>query len=172
MPYVVSPCVLSKGGDVMSRPTSFDRVCCPKAVMSCHARCCRLCEHSKGGDVMTRPMSFDRVCFPKTRWHAMPDVVRPFVLLKGDDGMPRPTSFDRVCFPKEVMECRARRRSTVCAVQRRCCHATPDVVRLCVLPKGSEVMPRPTSSYRMCCRRAVMACHTRRRSTVCDAQRR
>ena len=31
--------VLSYGGDGMSRPTSFDRVCCPKAVMSCHARC-------------------------------------------------------------------------------------------------------------------------------------
>ena len=31
------PCVLSNGGDVMLRLTSFDRVCCPRAVMSCHA---------------------------------------------------------------------------------------------------------------------------------------
>ena len=65
MPDVVRLCVLSKGGDVMSRPTSFDFVCCPKAVMSCHARRCRPCVQSKGGDVMPRPMLFDRVCCPR-----------------------------------------------------------------------------------------------------------
>ena len=38
----------------------------------------------------------------------------------------------------------------------------PDVVRPCVLPKGGDVMPRPTLSDRVCCLRAVMACHARR----------
>ena len=50
---VIRLCVQSKGGDVMPHlfvravqgrdvmptPTSFDRVCCPRAVMSCHDRC-------------------------------------------------------------------------------------------------------------------------------------
>ena len=30
--------VLSKGDDGMPRPTSFDRVCCPKAMMAFYAR--------------------------------------------------------------------------------------------------------------------------------------
>ena len=63
---------------------------------------------------------------------------------KGDDVMPFPTSFDRVCYPKAVMLFHAQRRSTVCAVQRQGWHATPDVVRLCVLSKSNDVMPRPT----------------------------
>ena len=54
-PDVVRPCVLPKGDDGMPRPTSSDRVCCPKAAMSCHARRCRPCVLSKGGDVMPRP---------------------------------------------------------------------------------------------------------------------
>uniref|UniRef100_A0A494G8K2 Uncharacterized protein n=1 Tax=Solanum lycopersicum TaxID=4081 RepID=A0A494G8K2_SOLLC len=39
MPDVVRPCLLPNGDDIMPHPTSFDRVCCPKAVMTCHARC-------------------------------------------------------------------------------------------------------------------------------------
>ena len=62
MSDVVRPCVLSKGGDFTSRPTLFHRVCCPKAVISCHARRCRPCVLSKGGDVMLRPTLFDCVC--------------------------------------------------------------------------------------------------------------
>ena len=58
--------------------------------------------------------------------------------------MPRPTSFDRVCCPTAMMTCHNKRRSTECAVQGRGCHATPDVVRLCVLSKSGDVMPRPT----------------------------
>ena len=54
-PDVVQPCVLPKGDDGMPRPTLSYRVCCPKAVMSSHARCYRLCVLSKGGDVMPRP---------------------------------------------------------------------------------------------------------------------
>ena len=76
---------------------------------------------------MPRPTLFDRV------------------LSKGDDGMPHPTSFDRVCCPTPLMSCHARRFRpcvlskggdvmphltllTVCAIQERLCHATPDVV--------------------------------------------
>ena len=72
MPDIVRPCVLSKGADVMPQPTlptvcAFqgwrfhatpdvaDRVCCPRAVMSCHTRRCRPCVLSKGGDVIQRP---------------------------------------------------------------------------------------------------------------------
>ena len=139
---------------VQARPTTADRLCCPRAMMACHAR--------------RRPTVY---AVKGRRWHATPDVVRPCVLQKGEDGMPRQTPFDRVC-PKAMMACHARRRSTVCAAQRRWWHATPDVVRPCVLPKGDDGMPRPTSFNCVCCPKAVMACHARHRSTVCAAQRR
>ena len=139
---------------VQARPTTADRLCCPRAMMACHAR--------------RRPTVY---AVKGRRWHATPDVVRPCVLQKGEDGMPRQTPFDRVC-PKAMMACHARRRSTVCAAQRRWWHATPDVVRPCVLPKGDDGMPRPTSLERVCCPKAMMTCHARRRSTVCAAQRR
>ena len=103
----------------------------------------------KGCIVIPSPTSFDHACSPRAVMECHPQVVRLFVLPKGDSGMPRLTSFDRVCFPKAMMACHARRRSTVCAVQRRCCHATPDVVQPCVLPKGGDVMPCPPSSDRV-----------------------
>ena len=86
--------------------------------------------------------------------------------------MPRPMSLDHVCRPRAMMACRARRCSTVCAAQRRCLHATPDVVRLCVLPKGDDGMPRPTSFDSVCFPKAMMACHARRCLTVCAVRRR
>ena len=75
--------------------------------------------------------------------------------------MPRPTLSDRVCCLRAVMACNARRSRpsvlfkgddvmpcpmllTVCAVQGRGCHATPDFVRMCVLSKSNDVMPRRT----------------------------
>ncbi len=102
--------------------------------------------------------------------HATPDVVRPFVLSKGYDGMPCPTPSDRVCCPRAMMAWHTRRRSTVCAAQRQWRHATADVVRPCVLQKGDDCMPCPTTSDRLCCPRAMMACHALRRPTVCAAQ--
>ena len=78
------------------------------------------------------------------------------VLSKGDAGMPHLTSFDRVCCPKVMFACHARRRSTVCAIQRRCWHVTLDVVRPCVLSKGGDVMSRPTKIDRVCCPKVVM----------------
>ena len=73
--------------------------------------------------------------------------------------MPCMMSFDRVCCPKVMMACHAQGRSTVCAVQRQGWHVTPDVVRPCVLSKGGDVMPRPTSFDCVCCLKAIMACH-------------
>uniref|UniRef100_A0A494G8N8 Uncharacterized protein n=1 Tax=Solanum lycopersicum TaxID=4081 RepID=A0A494G8N8_SOLLC len=69
------------------------------------------------------------------------------------------------------MDCHARRRSTVCAVQRRCWHVTLDVIRSCVLSTGGDVMPRPTSFDRESCPMAMMACHTQRRLTLYAVQR-
>ena len=85
---------------------------------------------------------------------------------KSGDLIQCPTSSYRVCYPRSVMACHARRHLTMCDVLGRRWHATPDVVRPCVLPKGGDGMPRPTSSDRVCCPRAMMTCHARRRSTV------
>ena len=91
-----------------------DRVCCPRAVMSCHTRCCPPCVLSKGGDVKPRPTSSYRVCCPRAVMSCHVRRCRPCVLSKGGDVMPRPTL------------------PTVCVVQGRCCHATPDVAnRVC-----------------------------------------
>ena len=112
------------------------------------------------------------------------------VLSYGGDGMSRSTLFDHVCCSKAVISCHARRLSIVCAALRRLWHATPDVVRPCVLPKGDDGMPRPTSFdrfvqakgndgmprptlfHRVCCPKVMMSCHARRHSIVCAAQRR
>ena len=153
----------------MPCPTSFDRVCYPKAVISCHARRCQPCVLTKGGDVMPRPTSSDCVCCPKAvmSCHAQhchresfPRAVmicyarcyRPCVLSKGDDVMPRPML------------------PTVRAVQLRCCHAMPDIVRPCVQSKGDNVMQHMTSSNHACSPRAVMSCHARRRLTIYAVQ--
>ena len=78
---------------------------------------------------------------------------------------------------------------TVCAIQGRSCHATPDVAecvcsptavmscharrcRSCLFSKGDDGMPRPMSFNRVCCPKAMMACHARRRFTMCAFQRR
>ena len=81
----------------MPRPTSFNRVCCPKAMMACHVR-----RHST-------------VCSPRAvmSCHARPNLVRPCVQSKGSDIMPRQTSFSRLCFPKAMIAYHARHRSTV-----------------------------------------------------------
>ena len=62
--------------------------------------------------------------------------------------MPRHTLFDR------------------CAAQGRLWHATPDVVRPFMVSKGDDGMPCPMSFDRLCCPKAMMACHARRRLTV------
>ena len=66
--------------------------------------------------------------------------------------MPRLTSSDRVCYPRVE------------------CHAMSDVVRLCVLPKGGDVMPRLMLSDRACSPRAFISYHAGGRLTVCAVQ--
>ena len=100
----------------------------------------------------------------------MPDVVQPCVLSIGGGGMSCPTLFDRLCIPNAVIACHARRRSTVCATQRRLWHAMPDVVRPCVLPKDDDGMQRPTLFYHVRYPKAVMRCDAIRRSTACVAK--
>ena len=155
---------MSKGHDGMPPPTSFDRVCGPKAIMESNARrrstvCAvqrrcwhvtldvvRLCVLYKGGDVMPRPTLFDRVSYPKAMMACHNNDVRPCVLSKGDDGMSRQTSSYHGCSQRAALACHARRHPTLCAIQVRLLHATPDVVRLFVLPKRDDSMPHPISS--------------------------
>ena len=132
--------------------TMTDCLCCPRAMMACHA--------------WLWPTVF---VGPRKWWHAAPDAVRPCVLSmgydgmprpttadrlclsKGDDGMPRPTPSDRVCYPRAMMAWHARRWPIVCAVQ------------------GRDCMPHRTSFDRVCRQRAMMACHAWRRPTVCPS---
>ena len=132
--------MLSKGGDVIPRPTSSDCACSPRAVMSCHARRRLPSGHSKGGDVMPRPTSYDRACSLRAvmSCHARHRLT--------------------IC----AFQKWSRSRSTVCAIQRQRCHATSDVVPPCVVPKGDDGMPRPTLSNCVCCLKAAMSCHARR----------
>ncbi|TMW80713.1 hypothetical protein EJD97_016250 [Solanum chilense] len=111
--------------------------------------------------------------------NAFPDVIRSCVLSKGDNNMPRLTSCDCGCYPRETMACDARRRSTVCAAQVLCGHATPDNIlpamtgyhahkssdRVCY-PKAIMEC-RPTSSNGVCFPRVMMACYDRRRPIMC-----
>ena len=120
---------------------------------------------------MPGPMSFDRVCYRKALMACHARRHSSCLRSKGYDGMPRPTSFDRVCSPKAVMDCHVRCRSTVCALQRRLFHVTPDVVRSCLLSRVYDGMPRRMSFGRVCCPKAMMACHARRRSIVCAVKR-
>ena len=135
---VVPPCLLSKGEDDMSHPTlfdhvcfliamlslrsytSFDCVCCPRAMRVFHARGCLIvyvvqgrCYHatldvvgscmlSNNNDGMPHLMSLDRVC------------IRRAII-----ALPQPTSSERVCFIRAMMACHTLRRPNVYAVQRR-----------------------------------------------------
>ena len=154
MPDVVLPCVLSLGVDGMPRSTSFDRVSRPRAMMACPARRRPIVSTSPKAVMSYQARRLSTVCASQRQ-----------------DGMPRPTSFDRVCCPKAVMACHARCRSTLFAVHGLLWHAPPDVVRSCALSKEGDVMPRSTSFDRVCFPKAMLACHARRRLTVCAAQR-
>ena len=52
----------------------------------------------------------------------------------------------------------ARRSPTVCAAQRPCWHATPNVVRPLVLSKGNNGIYYPMSFDRVCYTREMIAC--------------
>ena len=145
---VVYPFMLFKGDDDIPHPTSFDRVCCLRDMRACQdRRCLTVC------------------AVQKQWWHATPNVIRPYVLSKGDDCMPRPMSSDCVFFPSAMIACHARRHPTVCSAQGGWWNYKSDVIRSYVLSKGDDNMPRPTSSGRVYCLRAMMTCHTLRRLT-------
>ena len=84
---------------------------------------------SKGVDGMPHPTSFDLVFFSNC-----------------DDGMPRPIFSYCVFIQREKITCHARRSPTMYVVQGGLWHAMPDIVRLGILSKGDDGMPRPTSS--------------------------
>ena len=126
------------------------------------------------------------VCDVQRRWwHSMPDIIRPWMVSNRDNSMPRPRLSDRVCCPRAMIACHARHHSTRCMLsksddgiharriltmcigQRTLLHATPDILRSCILSKGDDVMRRLTSSHRVCCPRVMMACDARRRPTAC-----
>ena len=86
MPHIVRLSVLPKGDDGIPCSMSSDRVCCPRAIMACHARC-RLNIYATQG----------------TCRHAQIDVVPPYVKCKSDDGMLCPTSYDCMCYPRDMM---------------------------------------------------------------------
>ena len=85
----------------MPRPTSFDRVCCPKAMMQATPDIVLPYSPFKNDYGMPHPTTFDCLCCPKVMMacHARR---RSTVL----------------CWPKAMMACHARRSSTVCAAQR------------------------------------------------------
>ena len=85
--------------------------------------------------------------------------------------MPRRMYSDRLFLcARAMMEYHAQRHSTVCAVYVRRWNVTYNFVQQCVLPNGHARTRRPTSSDRVCCPKAVMACHALRRSTVFPVQ--
>ena len=132
-------------------PNVADRVCSPRAVMSCHARRCRLFVLSEGGDVTT---SSYRVRCPRAVISCHADVA------------------DRVCCPRAVMSCHTRRCRTCLLSKGGDITPHPTSSDCAVQSKGGDVIPRLMLFDRLCCPKAMMACHTRRHSTVCAAQRR
>ena len=92
-------------------------------------------------------------------WHVLPDVVWQCLLPKGHTGIPCLSSSYCVWSPKTTITWNIRHYSTVCDVQVIWLHATPGVVWPCVLPKGIDGMPRPTSSDGMWCPTEIIARH-------------
>ncbi len=117
------------------------------------------CVHYKSDDGMPGQTSFDIVCcsmyimrmpcrhhpimcaVPGLWWHATLDVIWMYVLYNGYALLPHPISSDCMCGPEPWL------------------HATPDVVRLCVMSKGNDSMHCSTWSVRVCCSRAMITCH-------------
>ena len=150
MPDIVLPCMLSKGDDGMLRPTSSDRVCCPRAMMKCHTPH-RQCVSHKGNNDMPCLMSYDRMCFPRAMWACHGLRCQIVCVVQGDDNMPHTTSSYHVSFPMAMITFHVRHRQTVYAAQGQWLHAKLDVLRPCVLPKNHAGMPRPTLSNPIFC---------------------
>ena len=87
--------------------------------------------------------------------------------VQGEDDMSFSTSLYHVYCAISMMVCHVRCHPTVFATQEQRGLATPDDVKSCVLSKGNDNIPRPTSSDYVCFARAMMACKTRCYPTVC-----
>ena len=101
---------------------------------------------------------------------------------RGHKSMPRPTSADCVCCQRAMITCNNRRHLIMNALLGGWLHGTPNVIKSCVdwlnndgiamadilwpcvLAKSNDGMPRLTYFDCVCCQRAIMACHARRRS--------
>ena len=70
-------------------------------------------------------------------------------VVEGDNDMPCQILSVCVCGKRAMMAFHARCHWNLCAVQGLNRHATPEVVRSCVLSKGYDGRPRPMSSGRV-----------------------
>ena len=148
-PYIVHMCVHSKGDDVMPCPTSSNRTFGPRAIMA--------------SETLFRL----NICVFQGLWcQATPNVVRLYVQPNGNDGMPRTTSTDCVCFLWDNLAFLARHNQIMCVVQERWWLSTPEIVLSCVLFKGDDRMPDPTSSICVCSQSLIMVWHVHSRLTV------
>ena len=136
-------CVLSKVYDDMLSPASSNCVCCPTAMIACHAR-----RHptvcSSRAMITCHTQRLLTLCAVQGRLlHATPDVVRLCVLSIGYSYILCPTSSDHVCSTREMMSFHTRDRLIVCTFQRRRCNARPNIIHLFVHPKGDYGMASP-----------------------------
>ena len=147
---ITCSCLLSKVDDGLPSAMSSDHICCPRAMMAYQAR------------------RIPTVYVVQGIWfHAMTDVVRPCVQTKGNDWKSRLTSSNCLCCPRMMMAWHARRHPTVCVIQGRRCHVTPNIVLPRVLPNGDEGMPRLMSSNCLTYPKSMRAFHALRRPIVC-----
>ncbi|TMW80321.1 hypothetical protein EJD97_021456 [Solanum chilense] len=126
--------IMSKGEDGMSRPTLSDHVRCPMAIMTCHAR-----RHLTGNDVIQRPTLSDRLCSARAIMSCHADLVRPCVWC-----------------PSAMMVFHTQRHPTMYAAQGPFGHSTPDVIIPLSQYKGDDCMPRSTLFDRVYCPRTML----------------
>ncbi len=125
MPNVVRHFVFSKGNDWKLHPISSYCMCCPRDMITFHARC-RPCVSAIQG-----------------QWrHAKPNFIQPCVFSKGYDDLPHPKSSNRVYCPRDMITWHTRRRPIVCHFKVDSWNATPDFVLPFVLSKRDVGMPR------------------------------
>ena len=167
----------------MLGPMTSVRVIFPKAMMACHVdfvhhSCCQ-----KGNDGIYLPYVIQPYVLPKGAYSiAKANIIRVCVQSKGDDNMPRPTSFKCVCCPRAMMVCHAQRYATLSVLFKgkdgMLYRFDPTVytvhegmiafnARLCVLPKGDNIIVMPNFVQPcVCSPRLMITCHTQHRPSV------
>ena len=133
--------VLSKGYAAMPCLTSFDRVYCLRAIMSCHAwRRPSMC--AVQGRWWNSTLDIGNFCVQYNGDNDMPwPMLSHCVLYNCYDDIPHLTIYGRVCCSRAMFECNAQRCLIVCVVQRLCKHTMPDFIWSFVLSKGHDDMP-------------------------------